>query len=104
MNSFPVFTKFGKVKITISLCDKTVILSENEIQLLEKFHKFLFADTLHIDKEKCFSSESAKMSYYVVPVNKGNVSLLYKILQAQLIINFIESNYQIQGYCICKLL
>ena len=60
----------------MTLCDKTFILSSEELKNIEDFHKFTFSDTLHLGEKMIFDPSSTRMPFYVVPVNKGKLLFL----------------------------
>uniref|UniRef100_A0A061QLI9 Putative dicer-2 n=1 Tax=Cupiennius salei TaxID=6928 RepID=A0A061QLI9_CUPSA len=74
VNPFPIFTKMGKVEVTISLCEKKFCLSQTEMEALEKFHQFIFSDTLHMDESKMFSPRTSEVPCLIVPINLGDQS------------------------------
>lgn len=74
VNSFPLFTKIGKIAVTVTPCDETFELSRDELEAVENFHKFVFSDPLRLDKNKTFSPTCSEFSFYVVPINAENAS------------------------------
>ncbi|XP_071041573.1 endoribonuclease Dicer isoform X2 [Parasteatoda tepidariorum] len=68
VNEFPVFTKCGKIMIGVSLLNRPLFLSAEEIQRIEEFHRFLFSDALRLETGgKTF--DPGQHSYYILPTN-----------------------------------
>ncbi|XP_035222013.1 endoribonuclease Dicer-like isoform X2 [Stegodyphus dumicola] len=70
VNPFPIFTKSGKILVKVNALKNTVILSAEDLKKVEEFHKFVFSDTLWLNKNKNFSPACSEFSAYIVPVNK----------------------------------
>ncbi|GBN10283.1 Endoribonuclease Dcr-1 [Araneus ventricosus] len=73
VNPFPVFTKSGKLIITVTACDTRLILSDQNIEDIEEFHRFIFSDTLWLKGLKEFLPCAAPNSYYICPVIEGKM-------------------------------
>ncbi|CAL1295864.1 unnamed protein product [Larinioides sclopetarius] len=73
VNPFPVFTKSGKLLVTITACDTPFILTDRNIQDIEDFHRFIFSDTLWLEGLKEFLPFAAPNSYYICPVFEGKI-------------------------------
>ncbi|GBO39829.1 Endoribonuclease Dcr-1, partial [Araneus ventricosus] len=73
VNPFPVFTKSGKLLVTVTACDASFILTDQNIQDIEDFHRFIFSDTLWLEELKEFLPCAAPNSYYICPVIEGKI-------------------------------
>ncbi|GFR13484.1 endoribonuclease Dicer [Trichonephila clavata] len=73
VNSFPLFTKSGKILVTVIPSDNPFTLTEQNIQDLEEFHRFIFSDALWIEGSKEFLPSDALSSYYISPVHGGQI-------------------------------
>ncbi|GIY47027.1 endoribonuclease Dicer [Caerostris darwini] len=73
VNPFTIFTKCGKILVTVTSCDKPLILTNENIDDLEEFHRFIFSDTLWIEGAKKFLPSNAASSYYISPIVGGKI-------------------------------
>ncbi|XP_011871131.1 PREDICTED: endoribonuclease Dicer [Vollenhovia emeryi] len=68
--SFPIFMKDGKVNIDVKSDYATMILTEDEIALLKKFHFLLFNDIIPVIKSfMIFDNDNHENSFLIVPLN-----------------------------------
>ncbi|KAG8181475.1 hypothetical protein JTE90_016563 [Oedothorax gibbosus] len=72
VNPFKIFTKCGKILVTVKTSRTCISLDEEEIQNIERFHRFIFLDALWLEKDKIFTPNTAPASYYIIPVNQSN--------------------------------
>ncbi|XP_055947706.1 endoribonuclease Dicer-like [Argiope bruennichi] len=73
VNPFPLFTKSGKVLITITAYGTPFILTDQNIQDIEDFHRFIFSETLWLKEQIEFQPLAAPSSYYICPVIEGKI-------------------------------
>lgn len=73
VNPFPVFTKCGKILVTVTACETPFILTDQNIQDIEDFHKFIFSDALWLKGLIEFLPCVAPNSYYICPVIKEKI-------------------------------
>ncbi|KAF8797027.1 Endoribonuclease Dicer like protein [Argiope bruennichi] len=73
VNPFPIFNKSGKILVTVTACDTPFNLSDQNIQDIEDFHRFIFSDTLWLEGFKEFLPFAAPNSFYICPVIGGRI-------------------------------
>ena len=70
MPRFPVYTRSGQVSASVDLLTSDMVLSEEEIAQLSKFHHFIFLDVLHLIKDPMdFDIDKSEFGCLVVPLN-----------------------------------
>ncbi|XP_052768714.1 endoribonuclease Dicer-like [Mya arenaria] len=74
---FPVFTRSGEVTVSVDLLSSEVTLSEEKLEKLKTFHRFLFSNVLRLEKDPMdyFPTESI-VGYVVVPLDVSGGSNL----------------------------
>ncbi|KAL3873454.1 hypothetical protein ACJMK2_036569 [Sinanodonta woodiana] len=78
--SFPVYTRSGEITVSIELLHSDLILKEEELKKLQYFHKFLFSNVLHLEKDPMeFCPEKASQGYLLLPLNTDEDPSLIKI-------------------------
>ena len=69
---FPLVTKAGEFQVDLVGVD-CVILTEDQLAQLEKFHRFIFQDVIYLFKKNLdFDPESSKLKYLIAPLGKLN--------------------------------
>ncbi|XP_071079246.1 endoribonuclease Dicer-like isoform X2 [Haliotis cracherodii] len=68
---FPVYTRSGEVTVSVDLIQSNVVLSQEDLKKIGKFHQFVFTSVLHLEKDPMeFAVSSADVGYLIVPLDK----------------------------------
>ncbi|XP_012942349.1 endoribonuclease Dicer [Aplysia californica] len=90
MPSFPVYTRSGEVTSSVDMLTSDLILSEEEISQLLKFHHFVFSDVLHLIKDPMeFDPLKADFGCIIVPLN-GSQDLTIEWSFVEKVIHFMQ--------------
>ncbi|XP_071160069.1 endoribonuclease Dicer-like [Mytilus edulis] len=69
---FPVYTRSGEVTTSIELLTSDVCYSQEELERLSKFHRFVFSNVLRLEKDPMiFSPNQAELGYLIIPLGKA---------------------------------
>ncbi|XP_018354963.1 PREDICTED: endoribonuclease Dicer [Trachymyrmex septentrionalis] len=68
--SFPIFMKDGKLNVNVKSDHATMVLSQNEIELLRRFNFLLFNEIIPVIKSfMIFDNDNLENSFVIVPLN-----------------------------------
>ncbi|XP_067682625.1 endoribonuclease Dicer-like [Haliotis asinina] len=68
---FPVYTRSGEVTVSVDLIQSNVVLGQEDLKKIGKFHQFVFTSVLHLEKDPMeFAVSSADVGYLIVPLDK----------------------------------
>lgn len=71
LGSFSIFTRSGEVRVSLELASSSVVISEERLQKINVFLKYLFANVLRLQKYLMFFDANAtENSFFVVPTIK----------------------------------
>ena len=74
--AFPVYTRSGKVTVTILLLKDDARISQDDLDKVRLFHQFVFNSVLHLEKDPMeFSPDCSDIGYLLVPLNTGTVEM-----------------------------
>ena len=65
-----MFTRAGEVTVSIDLVRSDMLVAQDELERLYKFHQTVFSRVLRLEKDPmAFQPEDAECSYTIVPLN-----------------------------------
>ncbi|XP_041353083.1 endoribonuclease Dicer-like [Gigantopelta aegis] len=68
--TFPVYTRSGKVTVSIQLLKDDARIGQADLDKVRLFHQFVFNSVLHLEKDPMeFSPDSSDVGYLLVPLN-----------------------------------
>lgn len=71
LGSFSIFTRSGEVRVSLELASNSVVISEERLEKINVFLKYLFANVLRLQKYLMFFDANAtENSFFVVPTIK----------------------------------
>lgn len=82
---FPLVTRAGEFNVQVVGVD-SVVLSEHQLELLTKFHRFLFCDVIYLGKKLKlqFEPETAISQQLVVPLRQENNKIDFDFIEKML--------------------
>ncbi|KAK7590096.1 hypothetical protein V9T40_001709 [Parthenolecanium corni] len=84
--SFPVWSDLGKIRINLLNNQLTYTFTNNQLEIIKGFHKFLFMDIVAKVKN-CFvfdTTDSSSSSYFIIPLKKkdhGEIGIAWSIMR-----------------------
>ena len=80
---FPIFTRSGEVEVDVVKVEETVELSEQRLQQISHFQRYIFKNVLSLEKDPMlFDPFKANCSYLIVPLKRtgNNFSLDFNFI------------------------